>query len=111
MQTGVDMPGKKPCPNPDCGELIHDWHTEWLTPQNRSLAFNQHAATDWPVCGAPVLIPGEVVTGLAPDAFPLLKRSRARADKWAYWSTGSPTVDAYLRTLEGSRYAAYRFEA
>lgn len=105
------MPGKKPCPNPACGVMIHDGHTEWLTPAHRGLVFNRQAATDCPVCGASVLIPGEVVSGLAPDTLPLVKRSRSQADKWAYWSTGSPTVDAYLNTLEGSQYAGYPFEA
>jgi hypothetical protein len=105
------MPGKKPCPNPSCGELIHDWHTEWLVKQHRVLVFNGKAATDCPVCRSPILIPGEVVLGLAPDTVPLLRRSRSQADKWAYWSAGSASVDAYLETLEGSQYAGYHFEA
>lgn len=104
------MPGKKPCPNPACGEEIHDWHTEWLTREHRGPVFNGQAGTDCPLCGASVLIPSEEVTGLAPDTFPMFKRSRAQADRWAHWSVGSPTVDAYLKTLEGSQYANYQFE-
>ncbi len=101
------MPGKKPCPNPACGEEIHDWHTEWLIPEHRRLVFNGQAGTDCPLCGSSILIPSEEVVGLAPDAFPMFRRTKAQADRWAYWSTGSPTVDACFKTREGSQYANY----
>jgi hypothetical protein len=104
------MPSKKPCPNPACGVEIHDWHTEWLTPEHRGLVFLGKAGTDCPVCGSSILIPGEAVVGLAPDTLPMFKRSRSQADKWAFWNTGSPAIDAYLKTLEGSQYASYSFE-
>jgi hypothetical protein len=104
------MPGKKPCPNPACGEVIHDWHTEWLTREHRGLVFNGQAGIDCPLCGSSVSIPSEEVIGLAPDTVPMFRRSREQANKWAFWSLGSPTIDAYLKTLEGSQYASYQFE-
>lgn len=103
----VAMPPRKPCPNSACGELIYDWHTEWISKRDRGLVFNGQAGVDCPNCGASILIPGDVVRAVAPDTLPLIKRSLAQADAWARYA--STTLDAYLKTLEGSQYANYQF--
>jgi hypothetical protein len=103
------MPPRKPCPNPACGELIHDWHAEWISKKNRTLVFMGQAGVDCPECGASILIPGDVVSGIAPDTLPRVKRSRAQASNWAAYA--STTLDAYLKTLEGSQYTNYQFES
>lgn len=103
------MPPRKPCPNSACGVLIYDWHAEWISKKNRGLVFNGQAGVDCPRCGAFILIPGDVVSGVAPDTLPVVKRSRTQANDWAKYV--STTLDAYFKTLEGSQYADYLFES
>src|SRR5579883_1335907 len=77
------MPPLKPCPNPDCGKLIQDWHTEWMTDDDRALVNSGQAGVDCPECGAFIMIPHHVVTGVAPDTAKRAKRSRKKAEAWA----------------------------
>ncbi len=102
------MPPLKPCPNPACGELIHDWHTEWMTDENRALVDSNQAGVDCPECGAFIMIPHHVVTGVAPDTAKQAKRSRKKAEEWAKWAAGSLEND--LKTDPGAQYANYEFE-
>lgn len=103
------MPPLKPCPNPDCGKLVHDWHAEWLTDEDRALLDRGQAGVDCPECGAFILIPNHVVTGVAADTVKQVRRSRKKAEAWAQWAAGA--LGNYLTTIEGSQYANYDFEA
>jgi hypothetical protein len=102
------MPPLKPCPNPACGRLVHDWHAEWLSDENRALVDKGQAGVDCPECGAFILIPGHVVTGVAADTAKMVKRSRKKAESWTAWAGWS--LEDYLKTTEGSQYVNYDFE-
>jgi hypothetical protein len=88
--------------------MIHDWHSEWMTDESRALVDGGHAGVDCPECGASIMIPKHIVTGVAPDTFKRAKRSRRKAEEWAKWATGS--LEDYLKTEPGAQYANYVFE-
>jgi hypothetical protein len=66
------------------------------------------AGVDCPECGAFILIPGHVVTGVAADTAKMVKRSRKKAESWTAWAGWS--LEDYLKTTEGSQYVNYDFE-
>ena len=102
--TIVALPGGM-CPNPNCGQNIGDWHTEWLLPPDRYKLDQGQAALDCPACGAWVMIPGGTVGGLAPAGTPRVTRKRSQLNKWAIHSQVTPIdLDAYFQTPNGSLY-------
>ena len=108
--TIVALPGGR-CPNPNCGQDIGDWHTEWLLPPDRYKLDQGQAAVDCPVCGAWVMIPGGAVGGLAPAGHPRVTRKRSQLNKWAIHSQVTPIdLDAYFHTPNGSLYQGYDFD-
>jgi hypothetical protein len=106
----VALPGGR-CPNPNCGKDIGDWHTEWLQPPGQTEVYAGRAAIDGPDCGAWVMLPGGIPSGLAPPGTPRLKRSMARVKFWAAKAQVTPVdMDDYLGRPPGSLYKDYGFD-
>jgi hypothetical protein len=104
------LPGGR-CPNPNCGQDIGDWHTEWLQPPGQTEVYAGRAAIDRPRRGAWVMLRGGIPSGLAPPGTPHLKRSMARARFWAGRAQVTPVdLDDYLSRPPGSIDKDYDFD-
>ena len=102
--TRIAIPAGK-CPG--CRADIGDWHTEWLSPLDQGKVFRGQAATDRPACGAWVMIPKQLVGGLAPQGVDQVKRVWPQVEKWATQNPAGPIdLDHYFNG-EGQIYKDY----